>query len=210
MERKNLTDEEIKMLVAGERLKKLREEAGLTQEGLAELIDNLPENRRSGRSVGQISYIENGKRAISAEYARLLSKVLHVTPEYLLLESPYKNEIDEKFHSEHYGQFIEKFFGYIGYRVEHPNHNRYARVITTTELLKSKEYLSGLIERAEYGNPIYERTLSDSRGRKILIFSDELQDIFDEVMEYAKWKIEQKFNDPSRYATPSDMKKTSV
>ena len=87
----------------------------------------------------------------SEKYARLLSKVLHVTPEYLLLESPYKNEIDEKFHSENYGQYIERFFNYIGYRVEHPSHNRYARVITATELLKSKEYLSGLIERIEYG-----------------------------------------------------------
>lgn len=209
MKRKNLTDEDIKMLVAGERLKKLREESGLTQEELAELIDNLPENKRPGRSAGQISYIENGSRAISAEYARLLSKVLHVTPEYLLLESPYKNEIDEKFHSENYGQFIESFFNYIGYRVEHPNHNRYARVITTTELLKNKEYLSGLIERAEYGNPIYERTLTDSRGRKILVFSDELQEMFNEILEYAKWKVEQKFSDPGRYATPDDMKKPS-
>ena len=59
----------------------------------------------------------------------------------------------------------------------------------------------------EYGNPIYERTLIDSRGRKILIFSDELQEMFNEIFEYAKWKAEQKFNDPSRYTTPDDMKK---
>lgn len=34
------------------------------------------------------------------------------------------------------------------------------------------------------------------------------EDIFDEVMEYAKWKIEQKFNDPRRYRTTEDMKGT--
>lgn len=208
MKRKNATKRDSNMLYAGERLKKLRKDAGLTQDELAELIDNLPENTRPGRSRNQISCIENGIRSISADYARLLSKVLNVTPEYLLLETPYKNTFDEKYHSENSGKYIEKFFNDIGYKVEHSESNRFNRIITSAKYLKNKEYISSLIERCEYDSPIYERFLTDAKGRKILIYSDELQDIFDEVMKYAKWKIEQKFNDPRRYKKIEDMKGT--
>ena len=208
MRKRNVTKKDVKMLLAGEQLKQLREEAGLTQDELAELIDNLPENTRPGRSRNQISYIENAIRPMSADYARLLSKVLNVTPEYLLLESPYKNNFDEKYHSENSGKYIEQFFNDIGYKIEHPSHNRYFRIITANHFLKDQEYLSNLIEKNEFDSPIYERTLVDKKGRKILIYSDELQDIFNEVMEYAKWKIEQKFNDPRRYKTAEDMKGT--
>lgn len=90
MKGKKVTKKDSKMLSPGERLKKLRTDAGLTQEELAELIDNLPENNRTGRSRNQISYIENGSRSISADYAKLLSKVLHVLPEYLLGESNFR------------------------------------------------------------------------------------------------------------------------
>ena len=40
----------------------------------------------------QIGYIENGKRMMSAEYARLFGKVLGVQASYLLGESDYETE----------------------------------------------------------------------------------------------------------------------
>lgn len=208
MKKKNVTEKDEHMLTAGLRLKKLREDANLTQDELAELIDNLPENNRTGRSRNQISYIENGQRAISADYARLLSKVLHVTPEYLLLETPYKNSFEEKYRSDNTGKFIENFFNELGYQIEHPSYERYTRLITTGDLLKNEKYINGIIDLCNYGEPIYERKLIDNKGRKILIYSDELHDIFEDIIEYAKWKIEQKFKDPRRYETYEDAQGT--
>lgn len=88
----NVIKDNDKMLQAGIRLKTLRKQARLTQEKLAELIENLPENKGKNRARNHISNIENGKESISPEYAHLLSKVLNAKPEYFLLETDYSTE----------------------------------------------------------------------------------------------------------------------
>ena len=90
----NGTSDKENMLMAGERLKECRELRGITQEKLAELIELLPGNNGKVRSAKQISYLENGTRAISMEYAVLLSQALHVRIEYLLLKDDYKTDIE--------------------------------------------------------------------------------------------------------------------
>lgn len=59
----------------GNRLKKNREKVGMTQSELAE---------KSNYSITQISYIENGKRGMSIEAARIFSKILEIREKYLL------------------------------------------------------------------------------------------------------------------------------
>lgn len=88
----NVTSEE-KKKICGERLKACREKMGLTQEELIEKIMELPENNGKERNEKQVGYIENGKRQMSAEYARLFGKVLGVQPSYLLGETDYETEI---------------------------------------------------------------------------------------------------------------------
>lgn len=87
----NVTSEE-KKKICGERLKACREKMGLTQEKLIEKIMKLPENNDKERNEKQVGYIENGKRSMSAEYARLFGKVLGVQPSYLLGETDYETE----------------------------------------------------------------------------------------------------------------------
>lgn len=68
----------------GKRLKECRIACGLSQEQLIEAVMKLPDNRGKERSEKQISYLENGTRPISVEYASLLAQVLNVRVEYLL------------------------------------------------------------------------------------------------------------------------------
>lgn len=86
----------------GERLRERRKECGLTQAQLADKIDELDEemqvdstnkNRRP-RSEKQISYLENGSRPISYDYAWLLSGILKVRYEWLMGYDDYKTEED--------------------------------------------------------------------------------------------------------------------
>lgn len=87
----NVTMEERKK-ICGERLRNCRERMNLTQQQLIDKIYELPENNGKERNEKQIGYIENGKRMMSAEYARLFGKVLGVQASYLLGESDYKTE----------------------------------------------------------------------------------------------------------------------
>lgn len=95
--RKKLSDYE-----CGERLRERRKECGLTQAQLADKIDELDEetqvdstnkNRRP-RSEKQISYLENGLRPISYDYAWLVSTILKVRYEWLMGYDDYKTEED--------------------------------------------------------------------------------------------------------------------
>lgn len=69
----------------GLRLKDCREASGLTQEALS---------MKAGYSIQTISYIENGKRGMTIESARIFGKYLEVRMEYLLCEDNYKTVRD--------------------------------------------------------------------------------------------------------------------
>jgi DNA-binding helix-turn-helix protein len=76
----------------GKRLKECRTACGLSQEQLIDAVMKLPDNRGKERSEKQISYLENGTRPISVEYASLLAQVLNVRVEYLLLKDDFRTE----------------------------------------------------------------------------------------------------------------------
>lgn len=86
----NLTENNNSMFQIGKRLRECRVSKGLSQEQLAEAVEALPDNRGKTRSAKHISYLENGTRAMSAEYAGLLAQVLNVRTEYLLLKDDNK------------------------------------------------------------------------------------------------------------------------
>lgn len=71
-------------VVCGKRLKECRDNKGWTQERLVAEIMELPENKGKQRSVGQIGYLERGKRPISPEFAQLFSLVFGVCAEYFM------------------------------------------------------------------------------------------------------------------------------
>ncbi len=80
------------MFLMGKRLKECRIACGLSQEQLIDAVMKLPDNRGKERSEKQISYLENGTRPISVEYASLLAQVLNVRVEYLLLKDDFRTE----------------------------------------------------------------------------------------------------------------------
>ena len=116
----NVTSKDELMIRCGKRVRECRKEAGFTQEKLALEISLLPENRDKPRSEKQLSYIERGKRPLSIEYARLLSKLLKVREEYLLCEDDYKTQgeilLKEYKHDERIFQYIDFLIQQNGYK----------------------------------------------------------------------------------------------
>lgn len=79
----------------GKRVKECRKNKRISQRELAERIENLPENNGISRNEKHISAIENDKRPLSEEYARLIAMVLNVDHGYLLCKTNYKNFHDQ-------------------------------------------------------------------------------------------------------------------
>ncbi len=105
----------------GQQVKKCREFRGLSHDELTDRIELLPENNGKIRSPKQLSYIENGVRQLSSEYAFLIAKALNVRVEYLLLKDDFKTEgervsaiIENKFSRP---EMIEKLIKLHGYTV---------------------------------------------------------------------------------------------
>ena len=97
-----VTRPELNNKECGKRLRECRKECGLTQAQLADKINELeeknqifPERKKECfHSDKQISYLENGSRPISPNYARLLSRVLGVRYEWLMGEDDHKTAED--------------------------------------------------------------------------------------------------------------------
>lgn len=79
----------------GRRVKECRRLKGMSRAQLVEAIESLPSNNGKDRSEKQIGYIESGARALSTEYAMLISEVLGVSVEYLQLKSDYKTQTEK-------------------------------------------------------------------------------------------------------------------
>lgn len=94
----NVTMNPWKDVPSKDRVRIFRERMNLTQLELMDRIRELPENGDKERNEKQIGYIENGKRKLSAEYARLLGKVFGVQPSFLLGETDFETET-ARFHS---------------------------------------------------------------------------------------------------------------
>ena len=98
-----VTDNCNSMFLMGQRLKECRDIRGLSQDQLAEAVERLSDNRGKTRSAKHISYLENGVRAMSVEYANLLAQALNIRPEYLLLKDDFKTE-SEIIHALTFGE----------------------------------------------------------------------------------------------------------
>ena len=98
-----VTDNCNSMFLMGQRLKECRDIRGLSQDQLAEAVEKLSDNRGKTRSAKHISYLENGARAMSVEYANLLAQALNIRPEYLLLKDDFKTE-SERIHALTFGE----------------------------------------------------------------------------------------------------------
>lgn len=199
---KNITQNTKNMLIAGERLKKLRTQANLTQEKLCEIINNLPENKKE-RSYHQISQMENGKREISLEYAYLLSKALNVNQEYLLLESNYatdKERISAICHNttdklELCTSLIEK----MGYKIKTMEekedgttgsmHRDYKKII-----ILSDDNAEDILRKTKNATPIRYYILQSPSGSKTTMEQDEFYRIVHNILDYAKFQFENQFH----------------
>lgn len=97
----------------GNRLKDCRKTAGLTQRKLAEMV-NI--------SVQHLSYIECGKRRLTADLAKSISEVIDVSLDYLLLENDFKSLHDQLQADHKYNEFmcdiVVKFFNFMDVRID--------------------------------------------------------------------------------------------
>lgn len=210
---KNSTISPEKMLLLGKRLQICRKAAGLTQQKLIELIESLPENNGKTRNEKHISAIERGERTLSIEYATLVSKVLRVSPEYLLGQSDYKTRLDKTnafFAKEHKkNTCIKNLIKDMGYIETYASSTKYATIdICSIDTdIDIEERIAFAKESIEIF-PEYDMILEDATGRKIHIKSNEINRIYEDIEFIIKCRIEREFNDPTRYTYPEDTKNT--
>lgn len=89
---KNGANKEREYVVSGDRLRGCRKAIGVTQQTLAEMVQNLPESSREDCSFKTIGKMERGEVAISAEYAYLLSQIFGCNPQWLRGHSNIKTK----------------------------------------------------------------------------------------------------------------------
>jgi len=170
----------------GQRLKECRETAGITQEKLA---------TATNYSVQTISYIENGKRSLSSNSARLFAKYLKVRMEYLLCEDNVKTIKDLHLSAlsiqmkEHAISDAITGLGYLPLEVEGDN-------------------------LGEYFDPDSEENYSIASIEKYIILSpnndyivcseEKYVDMLDEIHDFIKLKLKRLF-EKSAPATTSDI-----
>lgn len=99
--------------ISGKRLREARKSVKLTQEQLSELA-NI--------SVQHLSYIECGKRRLTADTANILSPYLNVCPPYLMGEIDFKTINEQLKANKNYCEtscdFIVKFFNFIDLNID--------------------------------------------------------------------------------------------
>lgn len=207
---KNVSCSKEYMLLCGERLKKCREAAGYTQEELINKIMLLPENRGKERNEKHISSVENGRRPLSIEYARLISKVLNVREEYLLGKDDFKNGSEEaasytqKWSERH--SCIKFLIQSMGYVEEYASQLRYRQLFVSSA--DTNETIDKKLAFAKKGLSVYpERDviISDEKGRRIHLMSNEVERIYDDIESFIKYRLEKEFDDITRYACEKDM-----
>ena len=207
---KNVSCSKEYMLLCGERLKKCREAAGYTQEELINKIMLLPENRGKERNEKHISSVENGGRPLSIEYARLISKVLNVREEYLLGKDDFNNGSEEaasytqKWSERH--SCIKFLIQSMGYVEEYASQLRYRQLFVSSA--DTNETIEKKLAFAKKGLSVYpERDviISDEKGRRIHLMSNEVERIYDDIESFIKYRLEKEFDDITRYACEKDM-----
>lgn len=207
---KRVTNSKDKMLLCARRVKECRKEKGLSQEELIQKIELLPENRGKRRNEKHLSAIECGKRILSIEYARLISKVLMVREEYLLGYDDFKtgsaqtNYQIQKWENKYH--CIKFLIEDMGYRKEYTSQTRYQSMCISSE--DTEQTIQKKIAFAKKGlsiMPEYDIILSDKTGRKIHLHSSEIERIYNDIEFYIKYRLEKEFDDISHYNRTEDM-----
>ncbi len=208
--KKKVAQNDSRMLLCGKRVRECREEWGYTQSKLIEEIEKLPENNGKTRNDKHLSAVERGERNLSIEYARLISKVLRVSEDYLLGYDDFKTE-SEKHSEELYGEFerykwIENIVKSMGYVEEYASKVKYKKIYISSE--DTDRIIQEKIDFAKEGltvMPEYDMIISDQRGRKIHITSSEIRRMYEDMEILIKCRIEREFDDITRYKHISDM-----
>lgn len=197
---KNLNKESEKMLKeqkieSGRRLKQCRIESGITQKEFA---------KRANYSVQQICYIENGKRGMSEESARIFGKLLNVRPEYLLAKDDSKTLIES---------IVSRTESILTpYKRENliiDSLNNYVSILchSISYKFKGKEGLFSPYTHALKGNihnPLWKLISKDGREDEVLMesvhisleekeFDVKLKDYYcflDSIIDYIKFRLE--------------------
>ena len=198
------------MLLCGERLKECREAAGYTQEELINKIMLLPENRGKERNEKHISSVENGRRPLSIEYARLISKVLNVREDYLLGKDNFKTGSEESAsYTKEWSErrsCIKFLIQSMGYAEEYASQLRYRQLFVSSA--DTNETIEKKITFAKKGLSVYpewDMIISDEKGRRIHLMSNEIERIYDDIESFIKYRLEREFDDITRYACEKDM-----
>lgn len=212
---KKVTDSRDNMLLCAQRVKKCREEKGLSQEELIQKIELLPENMGKRRNEKHLSAVECGKRRLSIEYARLISKVLMVREEYLLGYDDFKTgTAQKKFKAQKWGekyQCIKFLIENMGYKEEYSSQTCYSSICISSE--DTEQDIQKKITFAKKGlsiMPDYDMTLSDNTGRKIHLSSSEITRIYDDIESFIKFRIEREFNNITNYKKLEDTESTKT
>lgn len=187
------------MLLAGKRLAECRKKRDLSQEELVEKIMLLPENNGKERNEKQISFIETGKRSISLEYARLLSKVLNCRVEYLLLEDDFETESDriQDIIGQHTDavSMIMQIALLNGFEVSKQmidtelKHIRFPSDLTDDELLK----------RANESPGVPYVWISSKDGKKRRMEYADFCDMIGEIEDYIVFRFSNRLNGPRAF-----------
>lgn len=209
----NSTNSPEKMLLLGKRLQECRKAAGLTQQKLVEMIESLPENNGKLRNEKHISAIERGERVLSIEYATLISKILHIRPEYLLGYDDFQTRLDKsnaffaKMHKKNV--CIENLIKDMGYVETYASDIKYQTIdICSVDTDKDIEERISFAKESMEIMPDRDILLEDIIGRKIHIKSSEMRRIYEDIEFMIKCRIEREFNDPARYVYVEDTKGT--
>ena len=166
------------MFEAGRRLKECRKWRGMSREKLIECVEALPDNKGKTRSPKQISYIENGTRPLSSEYAFLLAQALNIRVEYLLLKDKYRTE-EDRIHSYVTGE-----------------HDKHDLIIS---LLKLHNYnvtvTEGTVETDSSGKEFRKPALvlTSPKGSMRFLSQQEFFDILKNIDEYIDYQCASQF-----------------
>lgn len=208
--KQKVTHKDDKMLLCGKRVKECREKCGYTQAKLIEEIEKLPENNGKIRNDKHLSAVERGERSLSIEYAKLISKVLRVSENYLLGYSEYKTE-SEMYRERSNLEFdryrlIKNIVKSMGYVQEYASQIKYKKIYISSD--DSCETIQKKIDFAQKFlavMPEYDMTISDQHGRTIHITSNEIERIYKDIEFLIKSRIEREFDDVTRYKYIGDM-----
>lgn len=177
----------------GQRLSECRKQTHLSQEQLSD---------KTGYSIQTISYIENGKRGMSTDAARIFSNALNVRMEYLLCDDECKTELhlfkQTKRASEMEQEIMDMITG-LGYLPMSVEGDVIAH-ISPSDADEEHEVLE------EYDIVKIEKIIIATPEQKIITCAEkEYRDLIDDIYDFVNLRMEQ-FSKRSALASREERK----